>query len=380
MKKIDKNNIPKEIINDSIYLYGAGYTAKICIKALESESVKIESLIDDDLMKHGTKELSYDVLSYNEFAEICKSKKSINVVLTSIYGKTIYDKLMVFSNVTIWEMYDWYMDVLDQQELVVEKHCEGERLVRYKRNTDALKKYLSDDLSKSVYDAVYQYYITNDINEIVKVCTTEESYFIKEVKEYFQGRKFTLVDAGAYTGELLRAIIESGLWVSKWYCFEAEKNNYEKLLNNIEKSVLPEGMKCLCENYGLWSEQKELPVMGQGASSKVVEDAELCTGEVCKMETIDTYFQNIKVDMIKMDIEGAEMRALGGAVNTIKRDMPLLAISIYHCVEDYYRIMQFIMKIQGRGYKYYIRQHAMIYGETILYAIPRIVENEYNNK
>lgn len=113
MKKIDKNNIPKEIINDSIYLYGAGYTAKICIKALESESVKIESLIDDDLMKHGTKELSYDVLSYNEFAEICKSKKSINVVLTSIYGKTIYDKLMVFSNVTIWEMYDWYMDVLD---------------------------------------------------------------------------------------------------------------------------------------------------------------------------------------------------------------------------------------------------------------------------
>lgn len=68
------------------------------------------------------------------------------------------------------------------------------------------------------------------------------------------------------------------------------------------------------------------------------------------------------------------MEALTGAVKTIKRDTPLLAISIYHYIEDYYRIMQFIMKIAGGKYKYYIRQHAMIYGETILYAVPLITE------
>lgn len=380
MKKIEKNNIPQEIMNGSLYLYGAGYTAKICIKALESASVKITSLIDDDMMKQGTKELSYDVLSYDELAEICKNGKSIHVVLTSIYGKAIYNRLAMLPNVTIWEMYEWYMNILDQQKLVVEKHCEGEKLVQYKSNTDLLKKYLSDDASKSVYDAVYQYYLTNDINEIVKVCTTEESYFIKEVKEYFQDRKFTLIDAGAYTGELLRAIIAADLHVSKWYCFEAEKNNYNKLVDNIEKSILPEGMECVCENYGLWSERKELPVMGQGASSKVIEDAGTGDCDICKMETIDSYCQNIKVDMIKMDIEGAEMHALTGAVNTIKRDMPLLAISIYHSAEDYYRIMQFIMKIHGEGYQYYIRQHAMIYGETILYAVPRVTEHDCDDK
>lgn len=375
MKKIEKDSISREINDGPLYLYGAGYTAKICIEALEAAHVKMEALIDDDVMKQGTKVFSYDVLSYDALVEICKKKKRVNVLLTSIYGKAIYNRLTMLSNVTVWEMYAWYMDILNRQELVLEKHCEGERLLQYKENTDALKKYLSDELSKSVYDAVYQYYITENISEIVKICTTEESYFIKEVKEYFQDRKFTLVDAGAYTGELLRAIIATGLNVSKWYCFEVEKNNFIKLKNNIDHSKLPEGMECVCENRGLWSGQKELPVIGQGVASKVMEGIENDTCEICKMETIDAYFRNVKVDMIKMDIEGAEMEALTGAINTIKRDMPLLAISIYHYVEDYYRIMQFIMRITGEGYKYYIRQHAMIYGETILYAVPCITEN-----
>jgi len=375
MKKLEKNNISKEIKDGSLYLYGAGYTAKICIEVLEKAHVKIEALIDDDMMKQGEKVFSYEVLSYEKFAEICKNEKKINVILTSIYGKAIYNKLAIYQNVVVWEMYEWYMDIINQQELVIEKHCEREQLVQYKRNTDILKEYLSDEVSKSVYDAVYQYYLTGDINEIVKVCTTEESYFIKEVKEYFQDRKFTLVDAGAYTGELLRGIIAAGLNVSKWYCFEVEQSNYEKLKNNIEKNKLPSGMECICENHGLWSEQKELMVISQGVASKVVEEeGQANSYRKCKMETIDEYFKNIKIDMVKMDIEGAEMEALTGAVKTIKRDTPLLAISIYHYIEDYYRILQFIMKIAGGKYNYYIRQHAMIYGETILYAVPHITE------
>lgn len=299
MKKLEKNNISKEIKEGSLYLYGAGYTAKICIEVLEKAHVKIEALIDDDMMKQGEKVFSYEVLSYEKFVEICKKEKKINVILTSIYGKAIYNKLAIYQNVIVWEMYEWYMDIISQQELVIEKHCEREQLVQYKRNTDELKEYLSDEVSKSVYDAVYQYYLTGDINEIVKVCTTEESYFIKEVKEYFQDRKFTLVDAGAYTGELLRGIIAAGLNVSKWYCFEVEQSNYDKLKNNIEKNELPLGMECICENHGLWSEQKELPVISQGVASKVVEEGRENIYRKCKMETIDEYFKNKKLIWLK---------------------------------------------------------------------------------
>lgn len=370
MKKLEKSNVLNHAIDKSFYLYGAGYTAKICIKALREAGIKIDALIDDDTLKQDTNISSYNVMSYEKFVEITAGKECVNVILTSIYGKAIYDRLSLLGNVVVWEMYEWYTDILNQQEFVIEKHCEGEKLVCYRKNTDELKKYLADMESQNVYDAIYQYFITENVQKLVDVCTTEESYFIKEVVDYFQDRRFSLIDAGAYTGELLRAIIGTGVSVGKWYCFEVEKNNYEILKNNLEKNELPKGLEFVCENYGLWSEQKELQVVNQGTASKVVEEAGVNCCEKCRMVTIDEYFKNIKVDMIKMDIEGAEMEALLGGVQTIKRDKPLLAISIYHYVEDYYRIMQFLLNNVGDKYKYYIRQHAMIYGETILYAIP----------
>ena len=369
VRTLRKDTLLKEVGNRPVYLYGAGYTAKVCLGALESEGVTIEALIDDDIMKQGTTVLSYPVLSYEEFANKCEAEEGVNVILTSIYGKQIYNRLTDFPNVTVWEMYEWYTELLNQQEIVTEKYCEGEKLALYKQNTDALKAYLADAESGKVLDGIYRYFETRDIRHLVDICTTEESYFIHEVKEYFGNREISLIDAGAYEGELLRAIHASGIKVKNWYCFELEKSNFKRLKDNVEKMELPDGFNCICENLGLWEERKAFPVVAQGTGSKV-QEGNMEGGEICQVETIDHYFQDIHVDMIKMDIEGAEMKALFGGINIIRRDKPLLAISIYHYVEDYYRIMQFLLKNAGGRYKYYIRQHALIYGETVLYAIP----------
>lgn len=374
MKKIKRSSIPEEIRNSFVYLYGAGYTARVCLNALETKDVKIRALIDDDVMKQGTIINSYPVLSFPEFIQNCGEEDKVHVILTSIYGKQIYNKLSSFSNITVWEMYDWYMEILDQQNIACEKHCDDLALEDYKNNTNIIKRYLADKESENVLDGIYHYFKTNEKRCLVEICTEEESYFIKEVKQYLKNRDITLVDAGAYEGELLRAIIASGLKVRNWYCFEVERNNFERLRNNVKGNSLPDDMVCIVENCGLWNKKEKVSVVNQGTASKVSEnpsDGEVLGSEVCQMETIDDYFKNIPVDMIKMDIEGAEMQALQGGINTIKRDRPLLAISIYHYVKDYYRIMQFLLdNTGGEGYSYYIRQHAMIYGETILYAIP----------
>jgi hypothetical protein len=74
-----------------------------------------------------------------------------------------------------------------------------------------------------------------------------------------------------------------------------------------------------------------------------------------------------RVDFIKMDIEGSELKALQGALNTIKRDRPKMAICIYHRLVDFVDIPEFILSL-NLGYSFYIRHYTIYDEETILYA------------
>ena len=75
-----------------------------------------------------------------------------------------------------------------------------------------------------------------------------------------------------------------------------------------------------------------------------------------------------KVDFIKMDIEGAEVPALNGAINTIKKYKPKLAICAYHKRDDLITITNLILKINPK-YKLYFDYYTDIGWEAVLYAI-----------
>lgn len=70
-----------------------------------------------------------------------------------------------------------------------------------------------------------------------------------------------------------------------------------------------------------------------------------------------------------MDVEGAELIALKGAEQTIKKYKPKLAISIYHKPNDLWEI-PLLIKSWVPEYKIYIRHYNVVSSETIMYAIP----------
>lgn len=78
----------------------------------------------------------------------------------------------------------------------------------------------------------------------------------------------------------------------------------------------------------------------------------------------------LKVDFIKMDIEGAEPAALRGALNTIKKHKPKLAIAIYHGMGDFVNIPIWLMDL-NLGYDYYLGHHSIHAEETVIYAHPK---------
>jgi FkbM family methyltransferase len=74
-----------------------------------------------------------------------------------------------------------------------------------------------------------------------------------------------------------------------------------------------------------------------------------------------------KVDFIKMDIEGSEPLALKGAIETIKRFKPKLAIAIYHSMEDFINIPAWISSL-NLGYRLYLSHFTIHTEETIIFA------------
>ena len=104
---------------------------------------------------------------------------------------------------------------------------------------------------------------------------------------------------------------------------------------------------CIIEENGLLESNNDVVKVQVTAMDEVIKD---------------------RVSFIKMDIEGAELRALRGAKYLIQKYKPKLAISIYHKPEDIIDIPNYIVDLVPE-YKFYIRQYSYGYCETVLYAI-----------
>lgn len=143
-----------------------------------------------------------------------------------------------------------------------------------------------------------------------------------------------IIDAGGFIGDSI--LIFSPLTERKVYSFEPSPQNFEKMkktveLNGINNAVL--------EPYALGSEKKKLAFSLNDSSSTAYENEALRYSKKIEVEAIslDEYVlqKNLKVGLIKTDLEGAEQEFLLGAQETIKRDKPVLLISIYHSIDDF---------------------------------------------
>ena len=85
------------------------------------------------------------------------------------------------------------------------------------------------------------------------------------------------------------------------------------------------------------------------------------------LTTIDSIVHEEHVTFIKMDVEGAELKSLKGARNTIIKNHPRLAICVYHKDSDLYEIPGYILSLVPE-YKFYLRHYCSSEYETVLYA------------
>lgn len=129
-------------------------------------------------------------------------------------------------------------------------------------------------------------------------------------------------------------------------------------------------------NFGLWSKKCTLnfnhisDASGSSTGSRISSEATSNCSSI-EVTSIDEFAreQNLDyVDFIKMDVEGAELEALDGAVETIRKYKPQLAISIYHMPEHIYAVPLKIKQILPE-YSLYIGHRYPSVCETVCFAV-----------
>jgi len=141
----------------------------------------------------------------------------------------------------------------------------------------------------------------------------------------------TVIDCGAHIGSFARLALRAGARLV--VAIEPEKANIIAFRRNFAEEI--KGGKVILIEKGVWDKTGSLALhlSNTGDSHSVAINQNAGKDQAIDVTTIDFLTEKLRiprVDFIKMDIEGAELNALRGSRQVLKRWHPRLAISSYH--------------------------------------------------
>lgn len=151
-----------------------------------------------------------------------------------------------------------------------------------------------------------------------------------------------VIDAGAhygfYTLQASRLVGNEGIVLA----FEPHPRNHKGLLVNLHLNRI-KNVKSFNTALGDSDGQTKLYIRSHsGAHSTFFRTKNWLNVKMSKIDTIVDKLGFEKVDLIKIDAEGAELDILKGAIKTIKRYKPKITIAAYHFPDEISKIRKWI--------------------------------------
>ncbi|MBR3747062.1 MAG: FkbM family methyltransferase [Selenomonadaceae bacterium] len=212
-------------------------------------------------------------------------------------------------------------------------------------NLPALKKVydsLIDEESKKTFRG---YWLGNVSNQLAKIHHSKNPHYL--TPGFIPEKGAVVIDVGAYDGGTCLRFTERGF---KVYGFEMDKNLFGHAAKVAEENNF------VVENVGLGSYKHTAKYLPLNYGSTHLDDD---GSEIARIITLDSYVRekNIpRVDLIKLDVEGAELDVLKGAAVTISRFKPILLLSAYHKWDDFWTLMEFVKQLNPE-YEFALRQY-----------------------
>jgi FkbM family methyltransferase len=194
-------------------------------------------------------------------------------------------------------------------------------------------------------------------------------FFIPEVTNLLQQNE-VFIDCGTHHGSVIEKFLK--ITNNKYktiYAIEPDELNYKILETKLKDYSNITMIKCaLSKKKG-----QEKFYHGFDFASKLNKNG----NEIVNTITLDSL--NIPVTFLKMHLEGGELNALKGSIDTIQKSRPIITVTAYHNSDGIWKIPDFL-KNNTKNYKYYFRLHSWCGTGAVFYAIPKEREGIKSDK
>lgn len=202
-------------------------------------------------------------------------------------------------------------------------------------------------------------HITRDYTKCMLEDPIADQYFPKDIA---WKKHSYIVDCGAYIGDTAQQFTEQEGQLEHYIGFEPNQDNFKRLVSfcrlNSEKfkniTLFPCGVSGRTQALAFRSGT------GSGHLDQFGDKMVYCAA-------LDDVLQGHPVDLIKMDIEGAEIEAVRAAQKLISCNKPDLEICVYHNTNHLWDI-PLLLNSWDLNYQFYLRSYNACTMETVLYA------------
>jgi FkbM family methyltransferase len=234
-----------------------------------------------------------------------------------------------------------------------------EHLLEQGNHIAAAFELLDGEVSRQTFVAQLQLRLHADFDCIGAPCMGDQYFpglFSMSADECF-------VDCGSYTGDTIQSFISQlDNRFRKVIAFEADPAvmpSLQEFLNGI-------GSRASLHRAVVGAHNGVVRFAGNGIGGGCITDA---TGSEVDCVRLDDALAHEHVSFIKMDIEGAELQALEGAQDIIRRDRPVLAICGYHRPDHLWRVLA-SLKALAPDSALFLRAHCADGLDAVCYAVP----------
>ena len=324
-----------------IILYGTGNGADKIIDACEKYSIAIDGVFASDGFVRNRMFRDMPVKSYVDII----AEYGEDVIILPAFGTSLPDVMAYFR-----ELSNRHTVIIPEVPLYGGGIFDAKYLEEHRKDLEHVYTLLSDDTSRKLFEDAIRFRITGDV-KYLSLCESMEDSLRNipglDKVEY-------ALDGGAFKGDSATDMLAAIPGIKQIIACEPDPKTFKKLQLFAESDIAQGIVVPLETALSNASGHSESVASGSRGSGITGKNRRAKISEV-RLDTIDNIVGEARIDYIKLDVEGFEKEAILGAVKILRRESPILSVSVYHRTDDIWYIPRLVSETLG-NYRLYVRR------------------------